>query len=62
MFYEPGLGCSKLLRVNEDETPRLSKGFQHERCQPRGRADGGGGVRQIKMGEDEGKGKEIREE
>lgn len=31
---EPGLGCVELLWVNEDETPRLGKGLQHERCQP----------------------------
>lgn len=43
MFDEPGLGCTKLLRVNEDETPRLSKGLQHKCCQPTGRRDGGGG-------------------
>lgn len=45
MFDEPGLGCTKLLGVNEDETARLSKGLQHKCCQPRGRGDGGGGVR-----------------
>lgn len=48
MFDEPGLGGAKLLGVNEDETPRLSKGLQHKRRQPRGRRDGGGGVRPLK--------------
>lgn len=51
MFDEPGLSCTKLFRVNKDETPRLSKGLQHKCCQPRGRRDGGGGVRRIEMGE-----------
>lgn len=42
MFDEPGLGCTKLLWVNEDETPRLSKGLQHKCCQPGEIRDGGG--------------------
>lgn len=53
MFDKPGLGRAKLLGVDEDETPRLSEGLQHERCQPRGSGGGGGGVRQRKMGEEE---------
>lgn len=61
MFDEPRLGCTKLLRVNENEAPRLSKGLQHKCCQPREIRDEGWGVRQIKMGEDEGKQKEIKE-
>lgn len=56
MFDEPGLGRSKLLRVNEDETPRLSEGLQHKCRQPTGRRNRGGGMRQIKMGEGEEKG------
>lgn len=62
MFDEPGLGCTKLLWINEDETPRLSKGLQNKCCQPTGRRDGGGGMTQIKMGEGERKGKQIRGE
>lgn len=45
MFDEPGFGCTELPRVNEDETPRLSKGLEHECCQPKDGTDGGGGVR-----------------
>lgn len=31
---EPGLGCSELLWVDEDEPAGLSEGLQHERRQP----------------------------
>lgn len=49
MFDEPGLGCTKLLWVDEDETTRLSEGFQHKCCQPR-QTDESRWVRKIKMG------------
>lgn len=61
MFDEPRLGCTKLLWVDKNETPRLSKGLQHERCQPREIKHDGFRVRQIKMGVSEGKRKEIKE-
>lgn len=48
MFDEPRLGRTKLLWVNEDETPRLSKGLQHKGCQPKRKDTWSGGVRDGK--------------
>lgn len=50
MFDEPGLGCTKLLWINKDETARLSKRLQNKRREPTGGKDGGGGVMETKTG------------
>lgn len=51
MFDEPRLGHTKLFWVNEDETPRLSKGLEHKCCQPRRSKDRNRQGQQIKAGD-----------